>query len=151
MRKKMMLVIGCLMAMQAFGVVYAANENMPMGDKPQMAEKKPMDMDKMEKMKMKHLDKMTKDLTLSADQKDKVWAIMKADMSDPEMMKMSKKDMMAAEDTKIMAVLTPEQTEKYKKMQMEHKTAWEKKKKTMQPEEEKMNYPSGKKGRFSGA
>jgi len=81
-----------------------------------------------EKMLKKQADKlemMSKTLSLTPDQKDKVGAIIKSigEQKKAMMMKMEadEKAMHESENTQIKALLTPEQQASYDKMMMEHK------------------------------
>ncbi len=84
----------------------------------------------MEKMHEKHLEKMTKDLNLTVEQKDKISALMK---NKSDKMMAEKKKMMDAEkiirddyNVKLKEVLTPEQATKHNKMMEERKAKMEK-------------------------
>jgi len=83
------------------------------------------------KWQEKRIEKMAKDLNLTADQKEKVSAIWKenGDKRDAEMQK--NRDAMKAikddEDQQIKALLTPEQSQKYEKQQAERKEKMDKK------------------------
>ena len=86
---------------------------------------------KMAKMQATRLDKLTKDLALTPDQKSKVSDIMRAtgDQKKAIITKMEadEKDLRDSEDTQIKAVLTADQQVKYDKMMMEHQAKMEKK------------------------
>ncbi len=93
------------------------------------------------KWQEKKVEKMTKDLGLNTDQQGKVSAILKdnSDKIEAETQKYmdAKKAIRDAEDQQIMAVLTPEQAQKYLKEQAEHKEKMDKKMKKWEKKEGK--------------
>jgi hypothetical protein len=86
---------------------------------------------KMAKMQADKLDKLTKELALTPDQKSKVSDILRAtgDQKKAIVTKMEAdvKDLRDSEDTQIKATLTADQQVKYDKMMMEHQAKMEKK------------------------
>lgn len=124
MRKQLLIALGCVIAMQVCCLVYA-------GDDKECGKCDKKMEQAMEKKHQKHLDKMAKDLNLTADQKDKVAAIMKeAGESRKAEMKQARenaKAKMEATDKKIEAVLTPDQVQKFEKMKADRKAKMEKK------------------------
>ena len=124
MKKSLLIALGCIVAMQVYGLVYAKD------DKECSKCDKKMEQCTVKKDK-KHLDKMAKELNLTADQKDKVAAIMKetGENRKTEMQKMREnaKAEMEATDKKIEAVLTPDQVQKFEKMKADRKEKMDKK------------------------
>ncbi len=121
MKKLATAVIASLFAMQICAVALA--------DDKAACEK--CDQTKAEKMHAKRLDKLTKELSLTPDQKEKVSVILKesGEKNKAEMQKMkdSMKAMKEETDQKITAVLTPEQAQKYEKMKQDRKEKMKKK------------------------
>jgi len=87
--------------------------------------------EKMMKKQTEKVEMMTKTLSLTPDQKDKVAAILKANGEQKKamMMKMEadEKTMKEAQDTQIKAILTPDQQAKFDKMVADQKAKWQKK------------------------
>jgi Spy/CpxP family protein refolding chaperone len=137
MKKLMTVLFGCMLAMQVYGFVYA----MEGGECCKGGSCMKDNGQSMEKMHEKHLNKMTKDLNLTPEQKDKISAIMKekGEKRKAEMEKMheNSKTEMEATDKSIKEVLTPEQAQKYDKMKAERAEKMEKKMKKGHHQEEK--------------
>jgi len=106
--------------MQVYGLSFAMDDKMECKSDKKMMEEQ-----------AKHLEKMTKDLNLTPDQKSKVEVILKekGDKMKAEMQKMQddKKAIKDEADQKIKDILTPEQLQKFDKIQAEHKAKMEKK------------------------
>jgi Spy/CpxP family protein refolding chaperone len=134
MKKTAAMLLGCIIALQVCGFVYASDDK-----ECKKCEKKCMGQNT-EKMQAKHLDKLTKELNLTPEQKDKISAIMKesGEKKKAEMQKMREnaKAEMEAKDKSIDAVLTPEQAQKFENMQAERKAKMEKKMKKGHHDEE---------------
>lgn len=135
MKRIVSMLIGCVLAMQVCGLVYAADDK----------ECKPCDKKDMqqgvEKMQQKHLDKMAKELNLTPDQKQKISAIMKENgekrKTEMDKKREEAKAEMEATDKKITDILTPEQAQKFEKMKTDRKEKMEKKMKKMHHDEDK--------------
>lgn len=95
----------------------------------------------------KKLERLTKELKLTADQKNKVEAILKEEQPQRQaIMDKMNADMKAindASDQKIKAVLTPDQVKLYDQMQMKHQKKMEKESKKHAPAAPK-TLPAGK-------
>ena len=125
MKRTTAMIFGCLLAMQVYGTVYATD-----GKECKQCDDKKMEKS-MEKMQAKHLDKLAKELNLTPEQKDKISVIMKenGEKRKAEMQKMRENAKVEREaiDAKIKEVLTPEQAQKYDKMQADRKAKMEEK------------------------
>jgi periplasmic protein CpxP/Spy len=112
MKKIVLMTFAAMLALQFSGLAFA-NEKMMPGKGPE-----------------KRLERLTKELNLTADQKGKVEAILKehADKSKAEMQKMQEgmKADREAMDQGIKGVLTPEQAAKFDKMQADKKMKMDK-------------------------
>jgi len=123
-KKTIIMVLGCVFAMQVYGFVCASDNTDSAGKNLGQS---------IEKMHQKHIDKMAKDLSLTPEQKDKIAVILKEarEKKKAEMNQMhtNRQAEMDAVDKKITEVLTPEQAQKYEKMRADRKAEMEKKKK----------------------
>jgi len=112
MKRMLTLVFAGMMVMQLGGALIAAD---PASD-PTTGQ-----------WEAKRVDKLTKDLNLDADQQSKISGIIKdneaARQAEYEKLKAIKQD----EDQKIKAVLTPEQVQKYDKMEAQRMEKMQKK------------------------
>jgi Spy/CpxP family protein refolding chaperone len=109
MKKAVALAFAALLAVQMSGLALAGEKKDPA------------------RWQEKRVEKMVKDLDLTAEQKDKIAAVMKesdeARKAEMEKMKALRQD----EEQKIKAVLTPEQAQKYDARQAKRKTKGHKK------------------------
>lgn len=125
MKRMIAVMLACIFTVQVYGVCFA------MDDKGEgMQGKKKMEQT-MEKRQAKHVEKMTKELNLTPEQKTKLEAILKENgdnmKAEMEKMKETHKTMQEAKDQKIKEILTPEQAQKFDKMKEENKAKMEKK------------------------
>lgn len=126
MKRILMFVVAGMLTIQTQGLVFAMDD-VDMGGKKDIGQS-------MEKMQEKHLDKMTKDLDLTPEQREKVSAIMKEnnEARKAEMQKrMEAAKARESTDAKIKAVLTPDQIQKFDAMRAERKEKMGKKMKKM--------------------
>ena len=127
MKKVTAMLVASLFAMQICGVALASDDK---GSCEKWAQKKS------EKMMEKHLNKMSKSLNLTPEQKEKVSAIMKerAEKHKAEIQKAqdSMKAVRDESDQKIREVLTPEQAQKFDKQIQDRNEKMDKKMKKHQ-------------------
>jgi hypothetical protein len=127
MKKLLPMLLAGAMAVSVCGAMFADDMDYNKSNKDSNTT---MDQ-KMAKMQAKKLDKLTKDLALTPDQKSKVSDIMRStgDQKKALITKMEsdEKNLRDSEDAQIKAVLTADQQVKYDKMIMEHQAKMEKK------------------------
>ncbi|MCB4792113.1 MAG: hypothetical protein LHV68_09520 [Elusimicrobia bacterium] len=131
MRRLVAMVLACVFALQVYGLSYA----MDCGEGCKHCQKK------VEKSMDKHLAKMTKELSLTPEQKEKVGAILKekSDKIKAEMQKMcdAKKAIKDESYQKIKEVLTPEQVQKFDEMKQKREEKMKKKMKKCEEDKSK--------------
>jgi Spy/CpxP family protein refolding chaperone len=117
MKKAVTLVCAGMLVIQVCGLAFAGDDKNPA------------------KWQEKRVEKMAKKLDLTKEQKEKVAAIFKESgdkiQAETQKMQEAKKAIREDESQKIKAVLTPDQAQKYEKMQAERKEKMEKKEKKM--------------------